>query len=213
MNLPIPYPIAKASQSRFNLQLFWGFWWIILWSLGQLQRWQLTSTVAIYGHDLIISSWVVYLLFKNQQRITDILDHFNQLKHPRWWSKNWRRWWQHHFSFTYATTLGLISWMMLGWVLSWWRGEWQVVSLWYSLRLLLYLVWAMLIKRNQSFPAGWLRFGLVAGSIWMGVVGLFQYWLIPDMRFLAILGWDDHYFRLVSTQFDPNFTGLLLVLG
>jgi hypothetical protein len=36
--------------------------------------------------------------------------------------------------------------------------------------------------------------------------------LIPDARSLSILGWDDHYYRLLSTQLDPNFTGLLLVI-
>ena len=30
---------------------------------------------------------------------------------------------------------------------------------------------------------------------------------------LARLGWDDHYYRLISVLFDPNFTGLILVLG
>jgi hypothetical protein len=29
---------------------------------------------------------------------------------------------------------------------------------------------------------------------------------------LALFGWDDHYFRLISTLFDPAFTGLILVM-
>lgn len=44
-------------------------------------------------------------------------------------------------------------------------------------------------------------------------LGLVQYVFIPDTRFLAELGWDDHYYRLISVLFDPNFTGLILVLG
>ncbi|MEK7622675.1 MAG: O-antigen ligase family protein [Patescibacteria group bacterium] len=44
-------------------------------------------------------------------------------------------------------------------------------------------------------------------------LGLVQYAFIPDTRFLAQLGWDDHYYRLISVLFDPNFTGLILVLG
>lgn len=40
--------------------------------------------------------------------------------------------------------------------------------------------------------------------------GLIQYILIPDVRFLKDFGFDDHYFRLVGTLLDPNFTGLIL---
>lgn len=47
----------------------------------------------------------------------------------------------------------------------------------------------------------------VAGFGWL------QYLLVPDTRFLLALNWDDHYYRLISTLFDPNFTGIILVLG
>ena len=43
--------------------------------------------------------------------------------------------------------------------------------------------------------------------------GLLQYWLVPDTRWLLSLNWDEHYYRLLSTLFDPNFTGIILVLG
>jgi hypothetical protein len=42
--------------------------------------------------------------------------------------------------------------------------------------------------------------------------GLLQYVLLPDTRFLSILGWDDHYFRLIGPLFDPNFMGMFIVL-
>lgn len=44
-------------------------------------------------------------------------------------------------------------------------------------------------------------------------LGWLQYLLLPDTRFLLALNWDDHYYRLISTLFDPNFTGIILVLG
>ena len=47
----------------------------------------------------------------------------------------------------------------------------------------------------------------------LAVLGLLQYLLIPDTRFLAVLNWDDHYYRLISTVFDPNYLGLIFVLG
>ncbi|MDZ7587429.1 MAG: O-antigen ligase family protein [Patescibacteria group bacterium] len=47
----------------------------------------------------------------------------------------------------------------------------------------------------------------------LAVFGIFQYLLVPDTRFLAGLNWDDHYYRLISTVFDPNYLGLIFVLG
>lgn len=40
--------------------------------------------------------------------------------------------------------------------------------------------------------------------------GLVQYLFLPDLRFLKYLGHDDHFYRLVGTLLDPNFTGALL---
>lgn len=56
----------------------------------------------------------------------------------------------------------------------------------------------------------WL-FGLFASGVGLGVLGLFQFFLYPDLRNLMYLGWDPHYYRLFSTLLDPNFTGILLV--
>lgn len=43
-------------------------------------------------------------------------------------------------------------------------------------------------------------------------LGFLQYLLFPDVRFLSYLGFDDHYFRLIGSLLDPNFTGLVLVI-
>ncbi|MBU3923277.1 O-antigen ligase family protein [Patescibacteria group bacterium] len=47
----------------------------------------------------------------------------------------------------------------------------------------------------------------------LAILGILQYLFIPDTRFLAALNWDDHYYRLISTVFDPNYLGLIFVLG
>ncbi len=51
----------------------------------------------------------------------------------------------------------------------------------------------------------------------LAVIGLFQYFLYPNLRNLSYLGWDPHEFRIFSTMLDPNFTGILygltLILG
>lgn len=43
-------------------------------------------------------------------------------------------------------------------------------------------------------------------------LGFLQYLLLPDVRFLKYLGFDDHYFRLIGTFLDPNFTGIVLAI-
>lgn len=41
--------------------------------------------------------------------------------------------------------------------------------------------------------------------------GLFQYFFWPDFTSFGSLNWDPHLYRLVSTFFDPTFTGLIYV--
>jgi hypothetical protein len=42
------------------------------------------------------------------------------------------------------------------------------------------------------------------------LLGLGQYLFLPDMRFLKLVGFDDHYYRLIGSFYDPNFTGAIL---
>ena len=53
---------------------------------------------------------------------------------------------------------------------------------------------------------------LVISSMIFMTIGLLQYFLLPDTRFLTYIGFDDHYFRLIGSLLDPNFTGLVLVI-
>lgn len=39
------------------------------------------------------------------------------------------------------------------------------------------------------------------------LLSLIQYFFFPDMRYLKLIGFDDHYFRLIGSFYDPNFTG------
>lgn len=42
------------------------------------------------------------------------------------------------------------------------------------------------------------------------ISSLYQYFFMPDLRFLKGVGFDDHYYRLTSFIFDPNFAGLII---
>ena len=54
--------------------------------------------------------------------------------------------------------------------------------------------------------------GLFLLGTGLAVAGLFQFVFYPDLRNLMYLGWDPHYYRVFSTLFDPNFSGILFVL-
>jgi len=94
-----------------------------------------------------------------------------------------------------------------------WFGLAGLVSLIFSgfqpggLYLVRFLAYSLLI--NLKIDKKYLLFFSSA----IAVFGLIQYLLVPDTRFLAALNWDDHYYRLLSTLLDPNFTGIILVLG
>jgi hypothetical protein len=42
--------------------------------------------------------------------------------------------------------------------------------------------------------------------------GFIQYFLWPDLTYFEVFNWDPHLYRLVSTFFDPTFTGLIYLL-
>ncbi|MCH7641056.1 O-antigen ligase family protein [Patescibacteria group bacterium] len=54
---------------------------------------------------------------------------------------------------------------------------------------------------------------LIMVSVFTAVYGWVQYFWVPDLRTLKLLGWDDHYYRLTGTFLDPGFTGMILALG
>lgn len=76
-----------------------------------------------------------------------------------------------------------------------------------SLYLLRFLAYSLIL--NLKIDRRYLLFFSAA----VAALGLIQYLLVPDTRWLAAAGWDDHYYRLISTLLDPNFTGIILVLG
>ncbi|MBU2051710.1 O-antigen ligase family protein [Patescibacteria group bacterium] len=76
-----------------------------------------------------------------------------------------------------------------------------------SLYLVRFLAYSLLINLKVD------RRFLIFFSSAIAFLGLAQYLIVPDTRFLAGLNWDEHYYRLISPLFDPNFTGIILVLG
>lgn len=84
-----------------------------------------------------------------------------------------------------------------------------LISSLYLIRWLAYACLLPLFKHHKLDLRPWLKYLCLA----LAILGILQYLFIPDTRFLAGLNWDDHYYRLISTVFDPNFLGLIFVLG
>ncbi len=162
--------------------------------LGQFGRFELLGATAIYFQDILIPMmWVTYLLYRKV---------------------NWR---QLSSSRLAQLFVALNAWIFATSLMHFWPDFHQllVVSL-YLLRLdniiALGLVIYLLI-REKTLTAREIQTWLVSVVSLIAILGFFQYVAIPDTRGLQLLGWDDHYFRLISTLFDPGFTGIMLVIG
>lgn len=91
------------------------------------------------------------------------------------------------------------------------------VSGMYLLRLVIYVAlsailgWYVVVFKNLRTRILWF---MVLSALLVCIFGLIQLYLLPNLSDLpAELGWDPHRGRLVSTFFDPNFTGGYIVLG
>lgn len=89
-----------------------------------------------------------------------------------------------------------------------------IIGVLYFVRITSYLVFFLaiwnLVKDRLNLKKLILR-SLILVGVAVAVFGWIQYFLFPDLRGLVVFGWDDHYFRLVSTFLDPAFTGIIIV--
>jgi len=86
------------------------------------------------------------------------------------------------------------------------QPSWLGLLYWFRLASYLHLYWVIFdLKENFSRH-------LAGLGVSIAVLGLIQYFLWPDLTATTVWGWDPHYYRLVGTFLDPNFTGIILVL-
>lgn len=180
-------------------KIYQGLWilFLALFSLGQLQRFQIRPQLAFYGHDLVL---VLYL-------------GLNLVTNYAAWKNSWQKWRsQLKTSAAHRIYLFFSSWVLIGLLVSSLEVGFSLIPFLFIARLLVYGLAIFSFKWHQPFSLKkqkqlWLGVGLL-----IALGGLLQYFLLPDTRFLRFLGWDDHYYRLIGTLFDPNFTGLILVM-
>ena len=77
-------------------------------------------------------------------------------------------------------------------------------TLLYLLRLFIYPSVYFAIRQVKLSK---IKTPLIISIVIFSLLGLLQYLFFPDMRFLKNLGFDDHYYRLIGSFYDPNFIG------
>lgn len=181
----------ESSILSISLCLFW-----CLLALGQLGRIQIAPSMAIYIHDLLLLSLLVW--YGKRFSLSHLLSQAKKKVQLN----------------PAAAALGVLI-LLSGSVATILTGE--IVQWFYLARLMFYAtVTVLLVQRTPRGSVLGHSFSLMSGYLAAGLgvlyFGFLQYILLPDTRFLYVLGWDDHYFRLISTQLDPAFAGALLII-
>lgn len=100
-------------------------------------------------------------------------------------------------SLTIAVTRYQIEYVLIG---AMYLGRWITYST-------VYIPLNSLIKPKEGKQM--LKFIFLA----LTTIGLVQYLILPDTRFLSSQNWDDHYYRVIGAHLDPGYTGLMFVMG
>lgn len=161
--------------------------WILL-PFGQFTR-GFMNGLPVYGFEVFMGLSLLVGIIEGRKQITTI---------------TWPPW---------IKVLGLVTGLwLLSLMLSLFNGL-PIIGGLYWLRWCLYvgyglLMWRMVWKDGDFSITGLIRY--VAYLLLF--TGIIQYLFFPDMRWLALLGWDDHYYRMIGSLFDPNYFGLFVIL-
>lgn len=104
----------------------------------------------------------------------------------------------------FLTYFLIYSWLLLGFTLF----KYQIISL----KPVFYLIRLTCLTSFFIFPpqigqkVKYLFFLSIIANI---IFGFIQYFIWPDFTYFDVANWDPHLYRLVSTYFDPTFTGLI----
>lgn len=159
---------------------------LISLACGQLARFHVTPQIAFYPHDILI---VIFILIN----IPVLANALRAL--PRT---------------CIASSIFLLIWSAISLAFN---HAWSLVPLLYLARLLTYMSFGLVLACTPLWrPREYVSL-LTAFFVTFAFLGLAQYVLFPDARFLENLGWDDHYYRIVGTWFDPAFTALAYLFG
>lgn len=164
----------------------------ILLPFGQLQRLQITPTISTYSHEIILAVsvilWICYQITSKTKRTKSVLE---------------------------KPFLVFIGFALFSWLINFTRfGTPSLPGLLYLLRVSFYFGFYLLLNdfRHKKLLSFKIEFILTLVGVLLVLFSWLQYTVIPDTRFLYLIGWDDHLFRAIGTLFDPGFLGLIFVL-
>lgn len=88
-----------------------------------------------------------------------------------------------------------------------------LTSFFYTARLTAYILLGWEIY-SGAYPLLKIKISqvFITSGFFLAILGLAQFILLPDLRFLSQYGWDPHFYRTTSTFLDPNFAGAFFVL-
>ena len=177
------------------------FFWILVgvFSLGQLQRIELRgafSGVNFYIHEILLVLFVIFIgISQTNSLVTFLKKIVKKIS-----TKKFETYFLILCGFSFILNLIL---------------HFDLVTLLYLARFLLYITFVLVTSFlifNKKIEREYLHFQIFSIGIFSLVLGFLQYIFIKDTRFLSVLGWDDHYARLIGSYFDPGFTGIILLL-
>ncbi len=183
-----------------NTWLFFSICLVLV--LGQLLRFEPLPGIAIYPHDILIG---IFLLINSKILI----------------KKSISKWRTKGFYNRHRQLIWLIGWLGLTGLLKLLISG-QPTYLLYLARFFFYSLFLFLFSLfTQPKPTRFIpttikpAIALFAQHLPLlfSLVALAMFVIQPDMRFFRSLGWDDHYYRLIGTLIDPNFTGIILTVG
>lgn len=87
------------------------------------------------------------------------------------------------------------------------------LAYWARLAATLLLLPALLTLLRVRSVRRFTHYSLLITTAALCLLGLIQWWFLPDLSFLARYGWDPHQGRLVSTWLDPNMFGAFLLIA
>jgi len=187
--------------------------------LPTVRKWWQETTTHIDGVYVALYGLFFCLLSLGQlQRTTQVLPvsgyihEFVMLAIVGWWA--WRNVDIHHLAPPRPPKVILITiaWFLLTSIIGQ-SQQFEILQLLSGLRFIFYSIFLFVTwKISSAHKSKVFSLFPVISLLYMWLLGILQYIFIPDTRFLRLLNWDDHYYRMIGTIFDPNFLGILLVI-